>query len=288
MMRTRLVVFPIKGRNWAFSSRSLDPSSSSSSSSSRVPSTFKDLWKTISSSADSSQKKNNHQQPSSQSNVELVVDFFANKMNRAWGKLETAPEGTLKSKMHGLGLKLLSRVKPSEIFLKSIPKEATHVEIIYPSSLNARLVRRRIRHIALRGAVLHKKYFYGSVTLLPATAVLAVLPLPNIPFFWFLFRSYSHWRALKGSEKLLQLVSDSSSHQDSSVDKENENERLQDSEKGNYDSLGSPWVLQPSDELHKLLQGKDADGGLNESTVSEICQRFRLNTNDIWKYRNSL
>ena len=24
-----------------------------------------------------------------------------------------------------------------------------------------------------------------------------VLPLPNIPFFWFLFRSYSHWRALK-------------------------------------------------------------------------------------------
>lgn len=34
-----------------------------------------------------------------------------------------------------LGLKLLSRVRPSEIFLKSIPKDATQVEITYPSWL---------------------------------------------------------------------------------------------------------------------------------------------------------
>ncbi|KAJ0488463.1 hypothetical protein HanHA300_Chr12g0433131 [Helianthus annuus] len=26
-----------------------------------------------------------------------------------------------------------------------------------------------------------------------------VLPLPNVPFFWILFRTYSHWRALKVS-----------------------------------------------------------------------------------------
>lgn len=34
-----------------------------------------------------------------------------------------------------LGLWLLSRVKPSEIFLKSISKEVTGVEIVYPSRL---------------------------------------------------------------------------------------------------------------------------------------------------------
>lgn len=34
-----------------------------------------------------------------------------------------------------LGLKLLSRVKPSEIFLRSITKEVTRVEVIYPSRL---------------------------------------------------------------------------------------------------------------------------------------------------------
>ncbi|KAG6511770.1 hypothetical protein ZIOFF_029847 [Zingiber officinale] len=27
--------------------------------------------------------------------------------------------------------------------------------------------------------------------------ILQILPLPNVPFFWVLFRAYSHWRALK-------------------------------------------------------------------------------------------
>ncbi|RYQ92143.1 hypothetical protein Ahy_B09g098293 [Arachis hypogaea] len=49
-----------------------------------------------------------------------------------------------------LELWLLSQVEPSEIFLKSISNEATSVEVIYPSSLNAQFVRRRLRHIAMR------------------------------------------------------------------------------------------------------------------------------------------
>lgn len=82
-------------------------------------------------------------------------------MNNAWIGLEKAPQGTLKNKIHlwasftphsffwpycflsllsvlylyihRLGLRLLSRVKPSEIFLKSISKEITDVQITYPS-----------------------------------------------------------------------------------------------------------------------------------------------------------
>lgn len=266
------MVFPIRGRNWAFSSRWIDPSTLESQSSS-VPSTFKELWNRISSSKKSDEKPLN-------SNVEVVVDFCAHKMNKAWVNLEKAPEGSFKSKLHGLGLKLLSRVKPSEIFLKSIPKDATQIEITYPSSLNARVVRRRLRHIAFRGTILHKKYFYGSVTLLPVTAFFAVLPLPNIPFFWILFRSYSHWRALKGSERLLLLVSDNSSDRDSSIEKEN---RLQD-----LHSLNPSWVFQPCDEFERLLQHKDADDSLSESTVSDICQRFKLNKTDVLKYRSLL
>ncbi|MCL7024955.1 hypothetical protein MKW94_023379, partial [Papaver nudicaule] len=63
--------------------------------------------------------------------------------------------------------------------------------------LNPRLVRRRLRHLAFRVSVIHRRYFYGSVSLLPLTAACAVLPLPNIQFFWTLFRTYSHWRALQ-------------------------------------------------------------------------------------------
>ncbi|KAK9282850.1 hypothetical protein L1049_012351 [Liquidambar formosana] len=192
-MRARLVVFPIRGRNWCFS-RSIDPSLTDSQFA-HTPSTFKDLCKNISSNG----KPLN-------ANAQLLVDFISNKMNRAWIGLEKAPEGTIKSKIHGLGLRLLARVKPSEIFLKSISKEVSQVEITYPSSLNARHVRRRLRHIALRGTVIHRNYFYGSVSLLPLTTAFTVLPLPNIPFFWILFRTYSHWRALQVCTMFLYIA----------------------------------------------------------------------------------
>ncbi|KAK8294184.1 hypothetical protein V6Z12_D06G238700 [Gossypium hirsutum] len=191
-MKARLVVFPIKGKIWCFS-RSIDQSASAFNSA-NTPSTVKELWKKISSNS----KPLN-------ANAELLVDFISNKMNNAWVGLEKAPEGSFKNKLHGFGLQLLARVKPSEILLKSISKEVTNVRITYPPSLNSRLVRRRLRHIAMRGTVIHRKYFYGSVTLLPLTTALAVLPLPNIPFFWVLFRTYSHWRALQMMEASKEL-----------------------------------------------------------------------------------
>lgn len=114
--------------------------------------------------------------------------------------------------------------------------------------------------LIFRGAASHKRYFYGSVSLLPLTSAftvrmwivlqcplsfsfrfmfivkcilshlrhlelrispsmlcfnfswritslfissLQVLPLPNIPFFWVLFRTYSHWRALQVRDMFL-------------------------------------------------------------------------------------
>ena len=33
-----------------------------------------------------------------------------------------------------------------------------------------------------------------------------VLPLPNIPFFWVLFRTYSHWRALQVGSVFLEIL----------------------------------------------------------------------------------
>ncbi|KAM7480672.1 hypothetical protein LguiA_028885 [Lonicera macranthoides] len=276
-MRARLVVFPIKGRNWCFS-RSIDRSTLESQSLGS-PSTFKDLWKKIS----SSNKK------FTASNVEHVVDFVANKMNRAWKGLQEAPAGSLKNKFHGVGLRLLSGVKPSEIFLKSVSNEVTNVDIVFPSSLNARLVRRRLRHVALRGTILHKKYLYGSVTLLPLTSAFMVLPMPNIPFFWVLFRTYSHWRALQGSEKLLQLVSDSSENQKFFVEMGNGPKAEDDNyEKGARHSSSCSWVLKPSKELEKLLHSRDDDNGLSKCTISEICKNYDLNTMDILKYRHSL
>ncbi|KAL3632123.1 hypothetical protein CASFOL_025107 [Castilleja foliolosa] len=276
-MRAKIVVFPIVGRNWCFS-RSIDPSMAAAQSS-NTPSTLKDFCKLIFSSSEKNSKK------SDDSKVELAVDFVSNKMNGAWSKLEQAPQGTFKNKIHGLGLKLLSRVKPSEILFKSIPKETNGVDIIYPSSLNPRLVRRRLRHVAFRGSVIHKNYLYGSAILLPLTSVFMVLPLPNIAFFWVLFRTYSHWRASQGSKKLLELVSDAScrphvSVEMAKVDKSSTNDSVE--------STSPPWVFEPTEELQKLQHHKDAENGLSESAISEICHKFYLNYADVVKYRNSV
>ncbi|XP_031386449.1 uncharacterized protein C23H3.12c isoform X2 [Punica granatum] len=270
-MRARLVVFPVKGRNWCFS-RSVDTSSSAAadSASAHTPSGLRELCTKISNNSDPKQ-----------SNAELLIDFVSNKMNRAWMGLEKAPEGTFKNKIHGLGLRLLARVKPSEMFLKSITKEVSSVEITYPPSLNARLVRRRLRHVAKRGTIIHRKYFYGSVSLLPLTTAFTVLPLPNIPFFWILFRTYSHWRALQGSEKLLELVSDSSA---ANVNEgEHEHDKLKDAIPDRF--VSSTW---PSEQLEGLIQHDDGDDGLSKSTISTICKTFNLNAIDALKYRNSM
>ncbi|QCE02455.1 hypothetical protein DEO72_LG8g467 [Vigna unguiculata] len=159
-MRAKLVVFPIRGRNWCFT-RAIDHSVCATPVFSQSPSTLKDLWKNVAT------KPVNIK-------AELCVDFIANKMNKAWTSLEKSKEGSLKKKIHGLGLWLLSQVPPSEIFLKSISKEITGVEVIYPSSLKAQLVHRRLRHIALRGSIIHRKYFYCSVSLIPLTSALSV------------------------------------------------------------------------------------------------------------------
>ncbi|CAG7867845.1 hypothetical protein BRARA_F00096 [Brassica rapa] len=265
-MRARLVVFPIKGRKWCFS-RSVDPFAAQSPSG-VTPTTVRGLWKKISSES----KPIN-------ANAELLVDFISDKMNKAWMGLEIAPEGSMKSKIHGLGLKLLARVKPSEIFLKSISKEVTSVQVSYPPSLDPRLVRRRLRHIAMSGTILHKKYLIGSVTLLPLTTAFTVLPLPNIPFFWVLFRTYSHWRALQGSEKLLKLLSNHSNPETDDADESNNNNKPE------QEAQSPTCVLLPSEELYKLL-GEASEEGLDEETIVEICKLFHLNKIDVLKYRN--
>ncbi|CAJ2663244.1 unnamed protein product [Trifolium pratense] len=277
-MKAKLIVFPIRGRNWCFS-RSIDhtlsASSSSSTASSQSPSSLKQLWKSI----------NTGDKPIN-AKAELFTDYVANKMNNGWVGLEKAPDGSFKKKIHGLGLWLLSRVKPSEIFLKSISKEVTGVEVIYPSSLNAQLVRRRLRHIAMRGTIIHRKFFYGSISLIPLSSAFSVLPLPNVPFFWILYRSYSHWRALQGSEKLFQLVSDSGKSSNTCTDKkETEHD---DSKNESLVSREPNWVLSPSQELENLVRQEDGNNGLSRHTIEEICKIYDLNTKDVIKYEKSI
>ncbi|CAA7395586.1 unnamed protein product [Spirodela intermedia] len=276
-MRARLVIFPIKGRNWCFT-RSIDPAAVESAQATSKPQVWRELWRQLFSGGE---------RRTGQQKLELVVDFAAEKMNGAWVNMEKAPAGSLKNKVHGLGLKLLSRVKPSETFLRSVSEDITKVDITYPSSLNSRLVRRRLRHMAIRGAVNHRIYFYGSVSLIPFTAALSVLPLPNIPFFWLLFRAFANWRALKGSERLLLLVSDCPNDWRLVVASKNSRNAKKDDGRQMVDEgpQREPWTLWPSEELEKLIGGQPGeDPGV---TLRRICQIYRLNETEVLRCRDS-
>uniref|UniRef100_A0A0D9VCB5 Uncharacterized protein n=1 Tax=Leersia perrieri TaxID=77586 RepID=A0A0D9VCB5_9ORYZ len=184
-----------------------------------------------------------------------------------------------------LGLKLLSRVRPSEVLLKSVTKDVSMLEIVHPASINPRLVRRRLRHIAVRGASVHRKFLYGSVCLLPITSVFMVLPLPNIPFFWVLFRAYSHWRALQGSERLQLLVSDRSDQWKIHIERQKDMSSRKDGSPCE-NTQHAPWNLQPSKKLDRFLERRNLNEGLDCDTISSICQAYNLDRIDVLKYRD--
>ncbi|TVU33437.1 hypothetical protein EJB05_25254 [Eragrostis curvula] len=250
-MQARVVVFPVKGRAWCF----LRPRASAAAAASAggdgalpPPPTLKDLWRGVASAERTPPEK-----------AEAVVDFVADKMNRAWIGFGNAPEGSVKSRIHSFGLKLLSRVRPSEVLLKSVTKDVRALEIVHPVSINPRLVRRRLRHIAVRGETVHRKFLYGSVCLLPITSV------------------------FMGSERLRLLVSDCSDQW-----KVLEKEDISSGKDGSTcdDAKFSPWNLQPSKKLDVFLKMRNLDEGLDCATISSICKEYDLDKIDVLKYRD--
>ncbi|PPE00392.1 hypothetical protein GOBAR_DD02567 [Gossypium barbadense] len=161
-------------------------------------------------------------------------------------------------------------------------------------SLNARLVRRRLRQIALRGTVLHRKYFYGSVSLLPLTTAFTLKRTIQRLAEWgkrvrciTITHGCLSVLMLRGSEKLLQLVSDYSLVQNSIIlsGKGNESEH-NDSKCGTKNSPSSQWVLEPSKELEDLINRGHEENYLSEQAISDICNSFSLNKNDVLKCRD--
>ncbi|KAJ7214710.1 hypothetical protein O6H91_Y473700 [Diphasiastrum complanatum] len=253
-MKARLIVFPVLGKRWTFNTLPLTMPSSSSGAAAGVPGatgvgfgTLRQLWQSLLTARRLRDR------------AEVLTHFVADKMHEKWVELEAAPEGSIRHRVYSVGQRLLARAEPSEIFLKTIPREATSVEILFPISVKSRLVRRRVRHLAISGTAFHRKFFYGSVALIPFSILLGVLPLPNFVLFWNIFRAHAHWQALQGGERLRLLVSDS-------LEVRKNNQQLMEeklhptmSSEGSHDKMSKDkknscaWqVLLPSKKLDKL------------------------------------
>lgn len=145
--------------------------------------------------------------------------FAARLVDRGWGYAEQqweiaskAKEGTLRWRVYRLALSLMSNIKPSESFLMSVPLKAhrkcASIEVIYPKTMDSRVVRDRLVSLVRTQAAEHRRAMWMWCAALPVIMPIGILPVPNLPFYWNVYRIYCNWRAAQGGEQLQKLIMD--------------------------------------------------------------------------------
>ncbi|MCO5553160.1 hypothetical protein L7F22_006681 [Adiantum nelumboides] len=267
-MAKRIVVFPVNGWRWAFSTSPLSISEGTSS----TQATFVQMW--LGACKDVSSGKGLVE------NLRPLTHFVSDKMEQQWIALGAAKERSVKNRLHRMGEKLLAKITPSETFLKSMSKDANELEIVFPPSLNSRLVRRRVRHMAKSGAQIHSRYMYGSFACLPFSILFGIVPVPNVPLFWNLFRAYANWQALEGSRRLLEFVSDGSDPMES-------NQECMIKENSQQQSTKQRVIFSPSKTLDGMLQHQKGEAEkVTDTSIVRICEHYHLDYLQILKWRD--
>ncbi|KAL8777942.1 MAG: hypothetical protein Q9194_002273 [Teloschistes cf. exilis] len=143
------------------------------------------------------------------------VDKITSRASATWLKWEKAESGWQK-KVTAYGNKLFERIPHEEWGLKSIPplsrrredeelKGGKEVQVQYPGSLiDEEGVKEALKTFAgTERQSFHTKWMWGSIIGMPISAPVALLPvIPNLPFFYLLFRAWSHWKARSGSQHI--------------------------------------------------------------------------------------
>ncbi|KAF2089678.1 hypothetical protein K490DRAFT_16475, partial [Saccharata proteae CBS 121410] len=150
------------------------------------------------------------------------LDRITTKANQTWANWENTPAtkawyaGGWKKQLTLQGNKFLRRIPYQEWGLKTIPalsqrrRDAREtMEVKFPGLfVEKERVAGILERLATERQGLHRKRFWWSVVGMPITIPFALIPIiPNIPFFYLVFRAYSHWRALSGSLHLQHILS---------------------------------------------------------------------------------
>ncbi|KAI4106726.1 MAG: hypothetical protein LQ339_002917 [Xanthoria mediterranea] len=147
------------------------------------------------------------------------VDRLTARASNTWLRWEKAEKGWRtgwQRKVTHYGNKLFETIPHEEWGLKSIPplskrrkdeelKGKKEVEVIFPASVIAEdKVKLALREFAGdERQALHTKWMWATIISMPLSAPAALIPvLPNIPFFYMVFRAWSHWRARSGSRHI--------------------------------------------------------------------------------------
>ncbi|KAI9871426.1 MAG: hypothetical protein M1830_002926 [Pleopsidium flavum] len=152
------------------------------------------------------------------SNEQTYIDKLTDRASKLWVKWEKYEKGWQK-KVTVYGDKVFQRIPYEEWGLKSIPPLSARrraaelegmgkVDVTFPQTLvKPESLTEVLRKLATERQALHTKRMWWSIVGMPISAPVALIPVvPNLPFFYLVFRAWSHWRALSGSKHIEFLL----------------------------------------------------------------------------------
>lgn len=145
-------------------------------------------------------------------------DWIQSKAARTWSEWEQK-DGGWQKKVVEYGNYALRRIPYEEWGLKSVPplsqrrrqvemKGDERVEVVYPKSLlQEAKVSQVLKTLATEREGLHKRRLVWCLVGMPISAPIGLVPIvPNIPFFYLVYRAWSHWRAYSGGKHIQFLL----------------------------------------------------------------------------------
>ncbi|KAF2207608.1 hypothetical protein CERZMDRAFT_115109 [Cercospora zeae-maydis SCOH1-5] len=140
------------------------------------------------------------------------------KAATTWANWEKAEKGWQKQTTLYAN-KLFRRIPFEEWGLKTIPPATKQrladidqgnlqVECLYPGAfVNGSKVPDILKRLATERQTLHRKRIWQCIAWMPVVAPFALVPVvPNLPFFYLVWRAWSHYKALYGGKLLQHLA----------------------------------------------------------------------------------
>ncbi|KAG9292426.1 hypothetical protein G9A89_015296 [Geosiphon pyriformis] len=151
-----------------------------------------------------------HATPSHETYLSRASKFASSK----WESFGQSEKTSWKGRIFVAGQRLLDRIDYQEYFLKGIPlreewsSPRNQVPILYPSEfVSPPEIYSNLTQLLHRRLPYHKKYMIYSALFIPLSSTFTIVPLiPNIPFFYNVFRFYSHYKAYKGAQHLHHII----------------------------------------------------------------------------------
>ncbi|KAI8801379.1 mitochondrial K+-H+ exchange-related-domain-containing protein [Cladochytrium replicatum] len=175
----------------------------------------------VASSPSATKNSSYFQQKSTQ--ISTSLSHRVDQAIQQWDQLAHAPEKSIKGRIYAGGNALLDRIPVDESFVKAIPSLPAHImtanpppsdflktlgtiPLLHPTFVPSELVTTHIAGLTTHRIAYHKRLQYLSVGALPFSMAFVVVPGPNLPLFYNLWRLHAHYTALNGARTLEYLT----------------------------------------------------------------------------------